>query len=144
LRSQKGLEFWKPDQPAVEVDLLLSTVNEMSNLSTGHAQAQPITIMGVDSPALEWALRYHEVKVISELNSQEAPPIIITPVMNDLGLPAAYRGQDFLWRQNPQWQAVSAPEWIRWLVFRQLPKDSETIILWARDDLFPDARQISQ
>jgi hypothetical protein len=96
--------------------------------------------MGIDSPALEWVLRYHEVKVVDEFNPQVAPPIVITPVMNDLGLPAAYRGQDFLWRQTPQWQGVKAPDWIRWLVFRQLPRENETIILWARNDLFPDAR----
>lgn len=144
LRPQNGVELWKPDLPPVEAKLLASTVNDMSDLSLGHAQAQPITIMGVDSPALEWVLRYHQVKVVSEADSQEAPPIIITPVMTDLGLAASYRGQDFFWRQSPQWQAVAAPEWIRWLVFRQLPKDNEMIILWARDDLFPDARQTAQ
>jgi hypothetical protein len=35
-------------------------------------------------------------------------------------------------------------EWWRWLVNRQLPRTDETIILWARNDLFPDARQTSQ
>ncbi|HSB01332.1 MAG TPA: hypothetical protein VLE49_11820, partial [Anaerolineales bacterium] len=144
LRPQTGLELWKPDQPPVEAKLLISTVDDLSDWSLGHADAQPVTIMGIDSPALEWVLRYHEVKVVSELNPQVAPPIVITPVMNDLGLPAAYRGQDFLWRQSPQWQAVKTPDWIRWLVFRQLPGEDETIILWARDDLFPDARGASQ
>jgi hypothetical protein len=128
----------------VEANLLLATVDDLSDWSRGHAQAQPVTIMGVNSPALEWALRDHEVKVVSELNKQESPPIVITPAMNTLELPSAYRGQDFLWRESPQWQVVNAPEWIRWLIFRQLPKDNETIILWARDDLFPDARGASQ
>jgi hypothetical protein len=100
--------------------------------------------MGIDSPALEWLLRYHEVQVVSELSPQMAPPIVITPLMNDLSLPAAYRGQDFVWRQNPQWQGVQAPDWIRWLVFRQLPGENEAVVLWVRDDLFPDARDASQ
>jgi hypothetical protein len=57
------------------------------------------------------------------------------------GLPAAYRGQDFTWRQPPAWDGLQRPDWWRWLVNRQLPRENETIILWARDDLFPDARE---
>jgi hypothetical protein len=103
-----------------------------------------VTIMGIDSPALEWVLRDRQVEMASTLDPQVAPPIVITPMMEGLGLPAAYRGQDFTWRQIPQWDAIKVPDWIRWLVFRQLPKENETIILWARDDLFPDARETSE
>jgi len=144
LRAQNGIEFWTPDQPPAQADILLSTVNDISEFSVGHAQAQPVTVMGINSPALEWVLRNRPVEIVSTLDSQVAPPIVITPMMNDLGLPAAYRGQDFTWRQTPQWQAIKAPDWIRWLVFRQLPRENETIVLWARDDLFPDAREASQ
>jgi hypothetical protein len=144
LRLQNGFEFWTPDSPPVQADLLLSTVADISEFSLGHAQAQPVTVMGIDSPALEWALRDRPVEVVSTLDPLVAPPILITPVMSDPGLPAAYRGQDFIWRQAPQWQGILAADWIRWLVYRQLPRENETIILWARDDLFPDARQTSQ
>ena len=89
-------------------------------------------------------LRDHDVEIVDEFNPQLAPPIVITPVMDDPGLPSAYRGQDFTWRQKPLWDSVKLPDWIRWLVFRQLPRDNETIILWVRDDLFPDARKASQ
>jgi hypothetical protein len=144
LRAQNGVEFWRPNQPPVQADLLLSTVHDISEFSVGHAQSQPVTVMGIDSPALEWVLRDHQVEMVSALDSQAAPPIVVTPMMDNLGLPAAYRGQDFTWRQNPQWEVVTVPDWIRWLVFRQLPRENETIILWARDDLFPDARETSQ
>jgi hypothetical protein len=100
--------------------------------------------MGVDSPALVWLLQDRTVEVVSTLDPQVAPPIVITPLMDDLGLPAAYRGQDFVWRQRPLWNQIQNPDWIRWLVFRQLPRENETIILWVRDDLFPDARETTQ
>jgi hypothetical protein len=61
--------------------------------------------------------------------------------MEDLGLPSAYRGQDFIWRQRVLWEGIRGPDWLRWLVYRQLPTENETIILWVRDDLFPDARE---
>ena len=144
VRSPNGLELWKPDQAPTQANLLHASVDDVSEFSLGHTQAQPVTIMGIDSPALEWILQDRAVEIVDELNPQVAPPIVITPLMNDLGLPSAYRGQDFTWRQRPLWESITTPDWIRWLVFRQLPRDNETIILWVRDDLFPDARGTSQ
>jgi hypothetical protein len=144
LRSQNGLELWTPDQVPTQANLLRASVDDVSEFSLGHTGSQPVTIMGINSPALEWVLQNHEVKIVSELDPQIAPPIVVTPIMDDLGLPSAYRGQDFTWRQRPLWENIQNIDWIRWLVFRQLPRDNETIILWVRDDLFPDARETSQ
>lgn len=141
MRTPNGVELWTPDQKPVQADLLLASVNDLSQFSVGHARAQSLTIMGINSSALEWVLRNHEVEVVSTLDPQIAPPLVITPLMAELGLPSAYRGQDFMWRQGVQWGGMRNPDWLRWLVFRQLPRENETIILWARDDLFPDARE---
>jgi hypothetical protein len=138
------VELWTPDQPPVHAGLLLSSVDDVSELSLGHALSQPVTVMGINAPSLEWVLRNHDVEVVSTLDPQIAPPLVITPIMDDLGLPSAYRGQDFIWRQRLLWEGMQNQEWIRWLVFRQLPRENETIILWVRDDLFPDARETSQ
>jgi hypothetical protein len=140
LRSPGGVELWLSDPRPLQADLLNKSVSEVSEFSLGHIDAQPVSIFGVSSPALEWLLRSHKVEVISALDPQVAPPIVITSQMNDLALPSAYRGQDFTWRQTPQWNTAQNPDWLKWFVFRQLPMDNETIILWARDDLFPDAR----
>ena len=144
VRSENGFELWTPDPAPAQADLLAASVRDISEFSLGHDRAQPVTVMGIDSPALEWVLRNHAVEFVSTLDPQVAPPIVITPVMQDLGLPSAYRGQDFIWRQQPIWDGIQIPDWIRWLVFRQLPRQDETIVLWARDDLFPDARESIQ
>ena len=141
LRNPTGVELWFPDPKPLHSDLLLTSVNDISEFSLGHINAQPVTIVGIDSPALEWVLRNRAVEVVSVLDPQVAPPLVITPPMNDLGLPSAYRGQDFTWRQTPLWDQIRNPDWWSWLVYRQLPRENETIILWARDDLFPDARE---
>jgi hypothetical protein len=141
LRSPNGVELWKPDQSPAQTDLLLKSVEDISLFSRGHIDSQPVSIMGIDSPALEWALRDHDVQIVSVLNPLDSPPIVITPIRDELGLGSAYRGQDFTWRQSPVWDIVQPPDWVRWLVYRQLPRETETIILWARDDLFPDARE---
>jgi hypothetical protein len=144
LRYPNGVELWMLDHKPAQADLLLATVNDISEFSLGHDQAQSVTVMGIDSPALEWLLRNHAVKLVSTLDIELAPPIILTPPMNDLTLPSAYRGQDFVWRQRVMYESIPAPEWWRWLVNRQLPRENETIILWARNDLFPDARENPQ
>jgi hypothetical protein len=140
-RTPNGIELWKPDQPPIHAELVTSSVKDISLISRGHVGAQPVTIVGVDSPALEWALRNHDVTKVNVLDPFDSPAIVITPLMNELELSSAYRGQDFTWRQPPSWNNVQAPDWVRWLVYRQLPRETETIILWARDDLFPDARE---
>lgn len=144
LRSQNGFELWTPGPRPAQADLLRSSLDEVSEFSIGHATSQPVTVVGINSPALEWVLRNRQVEMVSTLDPQVAPPIVITPVMSDLGLPSAYRGQDFIWQQGPLWDQIQNPDWFRWLVFRQLPHEDETIVLWVRDDLFPDARESSQ
>lgn len=141
VRMPNGVELWIADPRPMQADLLLASVNDVSEFSLGHARSQSVSIMGIDSPALEWALRNHEVELVATLDPQIAPPLVITPLMDDLGLPSAYRGQDFIWRQPVQWEGTRGPDWLRWLVYRQLPRENETIILWVRDDLFPDARE---
>lgn len=141
LRNPNGVELWTVDPRPVQADLLLKTVRDVSKLSVGHERSQPVTLVGIDSPALEWLLRGHPVERASLLDPQSVPPILITRPMDDLSLSAAYRGQDFTWRQRVQYESLQRPEWWRWLANRQLPRENETLILWARDDLFPDARQ---
>jgi hypothetical protein len=144
LRNPGGVELWIPDARPVQADLLLASVNDLSEFSLGEVNSQPVTIVGIDSAALEWVLRKHTVEITSALDPQIAPPIVITQPMDDLHLPSAYRGQDFTWRQTPLWEQIHAPDWWSWLVYRKLPREYETIILWARDDLFPDARENAQ
>ena len=110
--------MWVPDSRPLQADLLSASLAELSDMSRGPVAEQPVTIFGVSSPALEWLLRNYQVKVVSTLDPQVAPPIVITNMMNDLALPSAYRGQDFTWRQSPQWNASQNPDWLKWFVFR--------------------------
>jgi hypothetical protein len=72
---------------------------------------------------------------------QEAPAIVITSPFDDQDLAIVYRGQDFTWRREPFWDLVGSYEWIKWSVFREIPFDSEIIIVWVRNDLFIDTKQ---
>ncbi|MEW6404088.1 MAG: hypothetical protein AB1649_20015 [Chloroflexota bacterium] len=138
LRGQAYPEFWWPPSYPAQADLLMNTVNDLSQWSTGEPESVPVVISNIESPALEWALRDHEIKRVSALDPSESAPLIITPLEAAPVLSSGYRGQDFLWRQSPSWHVADSPTWIKWLVLREMPQDTEYIILWARDDLFLD------
>ena len=64
ITQPNGVELWTPDPRPLQAGLLLASVNDISEFSLGHAQSQSVTIMGINSPALEWLLQNHEVEVV--------------------------------------------------------------------------------
>jgi len=141
LRTPAGWELWWPDGRPAQADLLLKTVNQQSEWSTGDGFSQAVTLLDIDSPAMEWLLRGRSLKTTSALEPQDNPAIIISTPIEAINLPIAYRGQDFTWRQEPAWEIIGLYDWIKWSVFRDLPYDSETVIVWVRNDLFVDTNQ---
>jgi hypothetical protein len=139
LRTVDGWELWWQDKRPAQANLLLATVNAQSEWSTGDTLSQGVTLLDIDSPALEWLLRGRSLRVASALDAQESPAIIVSSQTESVNLPIAYRGQDFTWRQEPFWEIAGIYQWIKWSVFRELPYESETVIVWVRGDLFLDA-----
>lgn len=129
--------WWLPSAPA-QADLLRATVREVSEFGVGHDTSAPVVIAGLNSPSLEWTLREHNVRVVGSLDASSAPEFVVTPFETDPVLVAGYRGQDFTWRQTPLWVGADPGTWFRWIALRDMPQYGETIILWARDDLFLD------
>ncbi len=144
LRTPDGWELWWSEARPAQADLILKTVRNLSDWSAGDPNAQPATVLALESPALHWLLRDRQVQSVTALDEQQPPAIVISPQMEDLNLPIPYRGQDFVWRQKPSWGSLSVYDWVHWSVFRDLPHDSEVVILWVRSDLFPDLRETFQ
>ena len=138
LRTPKGVEIWDSAPRVAQAGLLRQTIDEISTWSRGDAQALAITVNGVNSPALRWALRDYNVSEVASLDFTTAPELVITSETEDVGLASAYRGQDFVWRKSPDW--LIANSWAKWVVLREVPEQSERIILWARNDLFFDSQ----
>jgi hypothetical protein len=141
LRTPNGWELWWPDKQPDQASLLLETINNQSQWSTGDDFAQDVTFLNIDSPALEWLLRGRTLHMVTTLEAQNPPPIVVTAQTDSISLPIAYRGQDFTWRREPYWDIVGLYEWIKWSVFRDMPYNTETIIVWVRSDLFVGSRQ---
>lgn len=145
LRTNQPTELWGTPPGTGQVDLLVSTIKDMSDWRIGMPQFIKIQST-VDNPSLRWALRtFSGVQFTTSLPSEEMPGVLITT--KDQTAPAlttAFRGQDFTWRVWPGWTGVLPENFIDWLTFRQAPVINEQIILWVRSDLFPGAAQGGQ
>jgi hypothetical protein len=139
LRGQAFPELWWHENIPVHADLLESTLSDISEWGLGDDHAASVMLVGLDSPALEWVLRERQVFVVESLDISSTPDIVITAFQDDPILSSAYRGQDFAWRQTPLWNVTVPQDWVRWMALREMPQTGETIILWARDDLFLDS-----
>jgi hypothetical protein len=138
LSSNPETEIWRTTPFFQEADLLQKTVKDVSEWNKGDKDLLEVTLEGIDSPSLEWLFRdTQNLRKIEKISYDTTSAIIITPDKTDISLSNAYRGQDFIWHQTPNWSLLSFSEWATWLVFRKTPLENENIILWVRADLFP-------
>ncbi len=132
-------QVWRTGSLIDEVDLLKTTVNDLSTWKNRVPGELELVVEGIDSPALRWALRdYDQVKFVTSTASASSPAMVITPDKPSPELADTYRGQDFVLEVNPTWQ-MSFDEWLQWVAYKTVPVSKTIVVLWARADLFPDA-----
>ena len=140
-----GLAHVRPTDPrelllqeptTVEVRTLVSVVEQVSILSTGAETGLPVTFLGEADPALAWALRRFDQRIVDHLDPGDPPPLILASSQATPGF--GYFGETFPLRRNwtPVWG--SSHEVVQWWLYRQTtipPVASEQIVLWVREDL---------
>jgi len=127
---------WQPAQVG-QVRLLVDTLGDLSEMRTGRRDALHVLVQGTDSPALAWALRRFSWEEVAGFGPSEMPEVVLRPAsLGDLSRPAAYRGQGFAWSPTLQWDGRLGSA-LAWVTRRELPLQSDTLVLWARGDLFP-------
>jgi hypothetical protein len=136
-------ELWSSSPQTGEADLLLGTLENLSQWKTGERQALDVTV-SYDSSALRWLLRDFRAAHFSPeftgagVTDENAPSVVIThQYQNVPGLPVLYRGQDFILYIFPGWTQALPNDWRKWLAYREAPLVQNQVILWARTDLFP-------
>ncbi len=139
LHPQAAQELWSTSPAAGQTDLLIESIRELSQTTTGHDTEIEIVLLD-RSPSLRWTLRqFPHLTVADSLAASDAPAIVITnKIQQTPTLAQRYRGQDLVWRIYPAWQSALPSNLAAWLAYRQAPLAIEQIILWARADLFPD------
>ncbi len=132
------MELWRSGPPFTQEALLQTTLRNFSEWQPSLNTQIDIAVVGLDGPALRWALReFDHVSYVSDLPVNAQPAVMITP--NDVVLEQAapYRGQDFeIWRK-PFWDLFLGRDWLNWSVYRTGMTDYEQMIVWVRTDLFP-------
>ncbi|MHB8855598.1 MAG: hypothetical protein ACYC6K_03150 [Bellilinea sp.] len=132
-------QIWRRGAWVDEVDLLQTTLHDLSTWKMRVPGELELVVEGVQSPALRWALRdYRQARYVTTTASASKPALLITVDKPSPELADTYRGQDFVLEVNPKWQ-MSFDEWLQWIAFKSAPVEKTIIVLWARADLFPDA-----
>lgn len=140
LGTHPEAELVRVQAPVAGEDLLLSTLGDLSEWKTGQRDALDVTVMEPASPALDWVLRSFEHVRYTEVLPGGAPaPVVLS---HETKMPSGnYRGEAFTWQVTPAWDRMQVMDWARWVLYRDVPLDSNKIILWAQAGLFPYAQE---
>ena len=141
LREPLTAELWLPEPRTGRVDVMLKVANQISDLNKGYTGQLPLTIQGVDSPALHWVFRDWQVTDVSPI-APDAKPEMVISWTDKLDLTADYRGEALPLREAPDWAHATFATWLKWFVYRQMPILRQDVILWVRSDLFLDSQGI--
>ena len=139
LRQPLTIELWQPEPRTGRVDVLLNVATQVSDLNRGDAAQLPLTLLNETSPALHWLFRYWQVQDVNVLASDASPALIITPSGN-LSLTAKYRGEPLVLHETGAWGQASTSDLLKWFIYRQLPLQQDSVILWVRSDLMIDSQ----
>lgn len=139
VREPLTVELWQPEPRPSQINILHQVADEISTLNTGASASLDLTILGVDSPALEWLFRDWNVTKANALAPDAQPDMLITSI-TDLSLTADYRGESMTLNEVPDWSNALSSDWLNWFVYRQMPVLKQDIILWVRSDLTLDSQ----
>jgi len=137
VREPLTVELWQPEPRPGRLDILLKVANQISDLNTGYSGQLPLTVVGMDSPALHWLFRDWQMQDVSALPPDATPEMVISSI-DQLSLAADYRGEALPLNEVADWSHATPSNWLKWFVYRQMPILHEDIILWVRSDLMLD------
>ncbi|MBI3158762.1 MAG: hypothetical protein HYZ26_04065 [Chloroflexi bacterium] len=137
-RETTAAELWWSGPAPGLADLAAATVGDLSEFRLGERTSLDVTVQ-TGSDAVAWELRdMPNLVFASQVSAAESRPALVTdPAAIDLLTALGYRGQSFAVGWQPAWEGALPPNLISWLLFRQAPAVSTTVLVWGRADLFP-------
>jgi hypothetical protein len=139
LRTYRTIELWTSGYLVKQADALGRQMQDLSRWKMGAEDSLDVTVAGVDSPGLHWALRDWNTTFTDSLTVSGNPAIIIaSDQISNPDLESGYRGEAITWRTSPDWNGGIPSDWLRWLILHDFPQGREQLILWVRSDVFID------
>jgi len=143
INGKINLEMINLSPAFVDEDVLMKSISDLSEWNTGGGEFLEVVTVDVDSPALDWTLRnLKDYQKTNSIITGENPGMIITYLDTPIDQTELYTGQEFTIREIPVWDGLTGQQWLAWLMRREIPVNAETILLWAKSDLFPGAMSI--
>ncbi len=133
-------EMIGPARSMSQIDLIDKTISELSNWTAGSSTGIQISVVGLNSKALEWGLKdYPNSNYPSGASlSMNTHRSSLPPMDESFNFQDQYRGQDFVFESNFDWQSFEPMDWISWLVHRKDSTTDQLAIVFGREaDLFP-------
>jgi hypothetical protein len=137
LRAAEPVELWWTRPAAMDLRRLVQTLTTVSNFDVGQEREIVVTVQADPDSALAWALRdFPKAEFVDDLGAFITSPVVIAPVtQQNPALGSAYVGQAFavarFWRpENLFWN-----EQLTWLAARRGLAETESVVLWVRQDI---------
>ncbi len=135
--SSSSLNLWKTEYSITGERLLINELNDLAKWTSGQTNTLDIEVSGLELPSLEWSLRnFDTVSNSSQVNKNTTSEVIITSLSSSFEPGASYRGQLVKWAQRPDVSVFTVWDWIKWLIYKDSPVQTQDIIVWVRNDLF--------
>ena len=137
--SYPGTELITNEVSYPEVTLLTRTMDNLINENQLDPQNIAVSVVGMNSPSLEWGLRkYEKAEYLFAQNPGLNPLLLITPEGISPENADLYRGEAFTWEAKVPWNEMQIMDWFTWLAFQQAPLEKQIVTLWAQNTLFPE------
>jgi len=138
-----AMELWRPQATTASMSTLKTTIEMISEISTGRDDALSLQVNDADIHAdIAWAMR-DLARFSGEQDILTATELILTPEDAHLTtFSGQYIGQSFVLGERWAWSGILPPDFIYWWITREAPISQENWILMARADLVPGATDI--
>jgi len=138
VRTNQPEELWTVGPGTGQVEELKETLEDFSEWQTGLRTEIDITVL-LQSPSLRWNLRnFTNVAFTRSLSPDQHPSIIISGLEDvEPRFSTSYRGQELIWTRTLVIPGAFPPDLTAWITERAMQTNSQRIILWVRNDLFP-------
>ena len=138
IKTRDYNEIWQASPQFTEADLLVETIEGLTQWQVGQRQELTITVLSdMDYPSLLWILRDFNIEQTGSLPLDSSPELVIHSQENELALSDQYRQQDFEIGRRPVFSGLLWEGWLRWAIARIVPHDSNHLVLSVRSDLLP-------
>jgi len=143
LGSRPENEFLSGNEFIVGQERVMTSISDLSLWNNGVENRIDVKIAGMKIPSLVWSLRdFEKLSKDSTFQENSDASIILANPESAVKPGSAYRGATLLWSVRPEYASFTWKDWVKWFFIRSVPQTKNSLMLWARNDLFKDFQSV--